>query len=62
MKLDLYTKIVLTVIAGCLLWGNVLRPIIGISDAHAGKEIIDVNIDKVGGKSVFKNLPVEIAK
>jgi hypothetical protein len=62
MKIDLYTKIVLTIIAGCMLWENVLRPILTVPVAHAGKEIIDVNIEKVGGRSVFKNLPVEIAK
>jgi hypothetical protein len=62
MKIDRYTKIILTIIAGCMLWGDFLRPIPNVPIVHAGKEIFDVNIEKVGGRSVFWNLPVEIVK
>lgn len=43
----------------CLIW-TVAKPLV-ISDAMATKsDIISMNIDKVGGRSVYKTLPVEI--
>ena len=62
MKIDLYTRFILTIIAGCLLWAHVLGPMVKAVPAHADRNIVDINIEKVGGRSVFKALPVEILK
>ena len=65
MKPDFYTKTVLTVIAGCLVYfvGQDIAP---IKDAHAESGgVVDVNIVKIDGSPVrFSStaLPVRIAK
>ena len=65
MKPDLYTKAVLTVIAGCLVY-FVVQDITLIKEAHAESGgVVDVNIVKIDGSSVrFSStaLPVRIAK
>ena len=65
MKPDLYTKAVLTVIAGCLVY-FVVQDITPIKEAHAQSGgVVDVNIVKIDGSSVrFSStaLPVRIAK
>jgi len=61
MKIDLYTKILLTIIAGCLVWQTV-RPIVIPTTAGAGPAIVNVNIEKVGGRAVYKVLPVAIVE
>lgn len=55
MKIDLYTKIILTLIA-VALWGIMLKPIL-ISDAVVAQDnkIIKVNLAKIGGEKVGKN-------
>jgi len=59
MKIDLYTKILLTIIAGCLLW-QTAGPLFIPTRAEAGAEIVNVNIEKVGGRQVYKALPVSV--
>jgi len=51
MKIDLWTKIVFTVIAGCLLILAVRS--LQVIPAQARQEIIAVNLVKVGGNYVF---------
>ena len=58
MKTDIFTKIILTVIAVCLVW-ICIKPL-ALQTAQAGRqEIVDVNIERVGGFLVFKSLPVK---
>ncbi len=56
MKNDIYLKIVLTIIAVCLVW-NVVKPIT-VRTATAGPEVIRVDIVAVGGRSVGREVPV----
>ena len=59
MKTDMYLKTVLTIIAACLIL--IVIKMYPVTTANAGKsEIINVNIEKVGGHSVFKAIPVEM--
>lgn len=53
MIIDAYTKIVLTVIAGCLLY-MVTRDMTLIPAAHAqvGSSVTDVNIVQIAGSAV----------
>lgn len=53
MKIDAYTKIVLTVIAGCLLY-MVARDLTVIPSAHAQMQpsVTDVNIVQIAGSTV----------
>lgn len=75
MKLDTYTKIILTFIA-LALWGIFLYPFFetkesvatsGIIDVNLKQidgssidRVLDVNIEQVNGSSVYNSLPVEI--
>ena len=65
MKVDFYTKSVLTVIASCLVY-FVVQDVSPIRDAHAESGgVVDVNIVKIDGAPVrFSStaLPVKIAK
>ena len=65
MKVDFYTKAILTVIASCLVY-FVVQDITPIRDAHAESGgVVDVNIVKIDGAPVrFSStaLPVRIAK
>jgi len=59
MKVDLYTKGVLTVIAVALVWiaVNMTMP------ANAGPEIVAVDIQKIDGMRIGRAaLPVEVVK
>jgi hypothetical protein len=50
MKIDLYTKAILTVIMFCLIW-------IGINmtpKVSAGPEIVQVDITKIDGRNIGK--------
>ena len=59
MKTDTYLKAVLIVIAACLVL--IVIKMYPVNQANAGRsEIINVNIEKVGGRSVFKSLPVKM--
>ncbi len=61
MKTDSYTKTALTIIAACLVWLCV-KPVL-IKPVHASKqEIINVNIEQVSGRAIYKAVPVEIKK
>jgi hypothetical protein len=53
MKIDAYTKIVLTVIAGCLVL-MVARDVTLVPTAHAqmGASVTDVNIVQIAGSAV----------
>jgi len=54
MKIDLYTKLILTVIAGCLIC-LVFRDVEIVSSAHAEDEpsqIMSINIAQVNGRPV----------
>lgn len=53
MKIDAYSKIVLTVIAGCLLY-MVARDLTLVPSAHAqtGAAVTDVNIVQIAGSAV----------
>ncbi len=59
-KTDLYVRIVLTVIAVCLVW-IVIKPM-AIQTAQAGRsETVNVNIQKVAGHRIYgQYLRVEI--
>ena len=65
MKVDIYTKAVLTVIAGCLVY-FVVQDITPIKEAHAQSGgVVDVNIVKIDGSPIRYSsvaLPVRIAK
>ena len=53
MKIDAYSKIVLTVIAGCLVY-MVARDLTLVPSAHAqmGPTVTDVNIVQIAGSAV----------
>lgn len=65
MKVDFYTKAVLTVIASCLVY-FVVKDATPIKEAHAQSEgVVDVNIVKIDGIPVRYSsaaLTVKIAK
>ena len=55
MKVDLYTKVVLTVIASCLLY-VVAKDISLVKDVHAQSAgVVDVNIVQVAGARISSN-------
>jgi len=57
----IYIKVVLSIIAICLIL--IVIKMYPVTTANAGRsEIINVNIEKVGGRNVFKALPVKIGK
>ena len=60
MKVDLYTKVILTVIAGCLLWHSI-KPVVIPAQAVASNGIQKVDISQIGGVSVYNaRLPVKV--
>lgn len=62
MKTDLYTKVMLTLIA-IGLWGILLKPLFITEPVIASNGITDVNIQQIGGLSVDKRtLNVNIRK
>jgi hypothetical protein len=61
MKVDLYTKIILTVIAVALL-GILLQPYLQTSPVNASTGVLDVNISELGGRRIVDTLPVDIKK
>ena len=62
LEVDVYTKIILTVIAVALT-GQLLLGLVGPREAGATAQVADVNIARIGGMSVFgPELPVKLAK
>jgi hypothetical protein len=62
MKTDTYTKIMLTLIA-IGLWGILLKPLFITEPVVASNGIMDVNVQKIAGRSVDKRtLNVNIRK
>jgi hypothetical protein len=59
MKIDTYTKIILTFIA-LALWGIFLCPFFEANDSGAATGIIDVNLKQIDGSSINKVLDVNI--
>ncbi len=55
MKTDLYLRIVLTIIAVCMVW-SIIEPF-AIRPATAGSGIQNVNIAQVGGRHIGRELP-----
>ena len=63
MKNDVYTRVVLTVIALCLLWLCIGKYIYEVNEAHADSSgIVQVDIVKIGGSRVYSPLPVTVGK
>lgn len=61
MKLDTYTKLVLTVIA-LGLWGLLLQPFIMPREVGASSSILDVNLKQIHGRNIDSALDVNIEK
>jgi len=61
MKIDLYTKLILTLIA-IALWGILLKPIFMSDRVSASTAVVDVNIKEVGGKRVDRIIDVNLEK
>lgn len=59
MKIDTYTKTILTIIAVCLVFITI--ELASFSPVNASNSI-DVNIKAVNGRSVFSGVPVIIQK
>jgi hypothetical protein len=59
MKIDLYTKLILTVIA-IALWGILLKPIFMSDRVSASTQVMDVNIKEIGGKRVDSRIDVNV--
>lgn len=59
MKVDFYTKLMLTVIA-VALWVIVLKPIFISDRAVASSQVLDINIKEVAGKRVSNFLDINI--
>jgi len=61
MKVDLYTKIILTVIAVALL-GILFQPYISTQPVNASTGVLDVNIKELAGRRLVDTIPVDIKK
>jgi hypothetical protein len=61
MKVDIFTKIMLTLIA-VALWGILLQPYVQTSPVNASTGLVDVNIKELGGRRVDNTLAVDIKK
>ena len=57
MKNDVYLRIVLTIIAVCLVW-NIVKPF-AVRTVQAGPGVQNVNIVQVGSRVIGRVLPVE---
>ena len=55
MMTDLYTKIVLTIIA-IALWGILIKPIFVSENVRASNQVLDVNIKEIGGRTVSEKI------
>ena len=61
MKMDIYTKLILTMIA-IALWGILLKPIFVSDGVSASTAVVDVNIKEVGGKRVDRIIDVNLER
>ena len=61
MKIDLYTKTILTIIA-IALCVMVLKPFFVSESVRASSGVLDVNIKQIDGKRVNKVLDINIEK
>ena len=61
MRLDIYTKIVLTFIA-LALWAILLQPYLETEQAGATSAVLDVNLVKIDGRNIDSVLDVNIKK
>jgi len=61
MKLDTYTKLILTVIA-LGLWGLLPQPLILPKEVGASSAILDVNIKQIDGRNIDSVLDMNIEK
>lgn len=61
MKIDLYTRMILTLIA-IGLWAILLKPMFISESVIASTGVVDVNIKQIDGKKVNKVLDVNIEK
>jgi len=62
MKVDIYTKILLTLIA-IALWGLLLQPYIHTEPVIASTGVLEVNIKEIAGRRLVDNtIPVDIKK
>ena len=59
LRLDWYTKFILTVIAFSFL-GLLFKPLFIPLEAKASKEIVNVNIERIGGSRIDSLLPPPI--
>jgi len=61
MKVDRYTKTILTIIA-IALCVMLVKPIFVSESVRAYNGVLDVNIKEIGGKRVYGSLEVDIKK
>jgi len=62
MKIDLYMKFILTIIAACLLW-HTFKSLLVPRDVQAYGETMNVNIEMVGGRFIVDRLlPVKVVR
>lgn len=61
MKVDVYSKIILTLIA-IALWGILLQPLFNTPPVEATPGVLDINIRELGGRRVDGTLGVNIEK
>jgi hypothetical protein len=59
--MDIYTKLILTMIA-IALWGILLKPIFVSDGVSASTAVVDVNIKEVGGKRVDRIIDVNLER
>ena len=61
MRVDIYSKIILTLIA-VALWGILLQPYVLTNPVNASTGVVKVNIKELGGRRVVNTLAVDIKK
>ena len=62
MKIDIFTKVMLTLIA-VALWGLLLQPLLSPKAVGASTGVIDVNIKQIDGRNINGSaLDVNLAK
>lgn len=61
MKIDIYTKLVLTLIA-LALWGLLLQNFVISREVNASTGVMDVNLKQIDGRNIDTVLDVNIEK